>query len=343
MKKIFIPLSILLLIFFLSLFGQKIASAADKDKITKKDFQILEVMFGILPNLDGKINSYALLKINYSPLMSSSISVYNKKHAKNKVDNEEWEETIEFLDRIDVNVKVIEFNFNIIKPDKKFGLVISPGINFDYFQEDKSKEYTSKWENADNATIKEMYIEKYRNTASSYMASIKTDFIFSFYKNYILTIGGTFLPVSYDINKLDEFSTSTEPDIDKFRDAYYEGNLDIDFLSLGYGVNSSISINNLFIGSFKLELSFLYKTGKSKNLDVWWDDVNLEKVSEKYKSEEERMTLSLNLYYYLDFLRAENITPILKIGWHRGIVYVDGEKDSLLSYDIIDIGIAFKL
>ena len=281
-------------------------------------------------NSDGEINNYAYVKLNYTQNLSSSLSYYSRQYAsleRNTTDDGDDVEKIDSIKRRDIRLNAIDYNFNIITGGG-FRLAVSPEINIQYYDEEKIKESNATWDSDINPGTKEMYFERMRYNTRSFMPIAEAAITLSLTKNLSFIVGGGFLPVSFDMNRFNEFGSSTDADPALQREAYYEAEYNVDFTSMGYTLKGGVKIMNCFFGDIMVDLYYLYKFGDSIVSDRWWDYTLQKNVIEEYSAVDRRRIINLDVYYQLDFLTFRGIIPILKFGYLKQTVTLDNEERS---------------
>jgi len=325
---------VLLFILIVSLSAINAQTGSEPNAV--KDQALFDFMIGIFPNQDGEINTYLFLKVNYSPEFNSSAAFYKKNYSKleEKVQEGDDVDELNSLDKIDVNLKAVEYITDVYSGTPVIKL--APGFIFDFIYEKKDYELNSHW---DDGGVTYLYFEKVKRKNYSYMPGFKFDIIWDF-KNFCeATTGGAFI-YSYDINDFEEFSTTSDPDPDEQAEAYYAGAYKVKYSSLGYKIKGGIKSYETGFGIFEVIGSFMQKKGDSKYSTKDWNGE--ENIFEKFDSEEIRRIFGVELFYHLTFLDRGSLVPILKFGFEKQVVYIDDVKDDDYGYRNYDFGIAIK-
>ncbi len=347
MKKIVTAIAIVSL-FSTGLFSETVESNAgdsDSAESSAEEPQLFEAMFGILPNPDGEINNLIFVKLNYTANLSSAITYYSREYAnveqKTTSDGDDVEK-IDSLRRRDVKLNAVDYNLNLKDKKDGIGIILSPELNVNYYDEENTKELNSTWDSDTNPEVKDLYFERMRYKSRSLMPIVEADIEFNFNENFSFHLGGGFLPVSFDRNQFDEFGTSTEEDPDLQREAYYEADYRVNFTSMGFTAKCRMQIQKMFFGSVIIDLYYLYKFGDSEVSDRWWDSDLQENIVEEYSVVDKRTMINADIYYHMDFLEFRGIIPILKFGYLYQKVMLDNEKEPILIYNKYDFGISIK-
>jgi hypothetical protein len=304
--------------------------------------QLIEFLGGIAPNMDLNLDSFADLTINYTSNLSTSLLVDVKDYStisKSTPDEGQTVEKIKNKKKVCIDLDLLSIRLNLAASGN-FGFSLCPGIKASYIEETELYQYQDIWE--DDTGMNQIYLERDNYLSRAIMPMIGTELRFDFSRVLSIITGIYGMPFGYDWLEFSEYDVTTEPDPEAQRDAFYQGDLNAGYSSIGGSIFTRFALNNLPIGSIRLDITGIYKFGTSLTYDKYWDDVDEKYINEIYEANIHRIIINANLLYFMSFLKIQGITPALKIGADIQYIFLDEYLDENFSYMKFDAGIAFK-